>query len=168
MYFFKTAAISAFILLNLMVSGVVTSPTNSLEPRAQCASTWECKGEAIQKRKCVGERDLTSPGFWVCVDACWISEFRVRARLKVHKSRSGFLTVGGSWSVTGAGVSKELSGGDLILNDGDYGSDVCSEVEFPEYPFGDTKRILGIKFTGVNLNAPIVEKTATMTNGKID
>ncbi|KAI9167997.1 hypothetical protein HJFPF1_04141 [Paramyrothecium foliicola] len=164
MYLSPAIASTALVALNLIAQGVA-SPTAkfNLEPRAKCADSFTCSG-GVQRTQCVGKHD-GAPGFWVCVDACWYSEYKVKARLKVHDSSSSTAQISGWFEVGGAGVSQLQPD---VYNDGPLGHDECSGLNGKvfDHPFGNTKRILTITFNGSRYRGEGSE-TAVMKNPKV-
>ncbi|KAI9150778.1 hypothetical protein HJFPF1_10555 [Paramyrothecium foliicola] len=135
MYFNKLfVAVASFIVAS--VSGVVAAQGQDLQPRGPCVvKDWQC-ASVNQRRKEVGHGN---GDYSVWIHACWLSEYRVIARLMI--SNGGNSEVGGEWFLTGKGVQEEFT--DKFY--ASPGVDERSGKHERNEPFGSSKRILSIK-----------------------
>ncbi|KAK5731384.1 hypothetical protein LTR15_001324 [Elasticomyces elasticus] len=132
-------AIIALLFLSLASAMPTTEALGSISKRS-----------TFHKVECVGAHD-GSPGFWVCIDATWYSEYDVEVFMKVHDSNGDKSAVGGSYYLAGKSVRSDEVSEDNRLG---YGKDVVTRPVRTAYPFGSSKRILEIRYQGVRWPTP--------------
>lgn len=159
MIIFKTFATPA-IVLSALTSFSIAAPSVELERRAQCDLDYPCP-DGIKDWGCVNPPDLN----WeVCALLCWNSDKTLAGYLQVL-NQGDHANIAAQWAVTGAGVEERFPTPDPVSQSERV---YCSGRKNKLKPFGDTKRILGVKITGWPVGAAGATRELVLKNPHVN